>query len=326
MYEPQRLPDAGLATHLVQRVTVHQLRLLSAVVEHGGFSRAAEALSLSQPAISHQLKAMANAIGVPVLEVVGRRARLTQAGELLLGHARRILLEFETAGRELDELRGLRRGAIRIAGDTTVGIYVLPDLLGSFHEAHPEIDVRLGVDNRRGVYDRLVAGEVDFIVSGRKFENTAVPLVVRPLLANELIAVASPRNRLTGRRHLGLADLAGEPFIVREPGSGTRETTEEAFRAAGERVNAVMELASNGAIKRAVARDLGISILSRYAAALELQIGNLVELSVVGFPLHRQWHLVHARDKRLGPVEEAFLSFVDDGTWLQAIGRPVATE
>ena len=311
---------------LDQRVTVHQLRLLAAVIDSGGFTRAAAALDLSQPAVSHQLRALAGAIGTPVVEVIGRRVRLTQAGELLYDHAKRILAEFEAAGSGLDELRGLKRGRLRVAGDTTVGIYVLPDLLGAFRQAHPSIEVQLAVDNRQGVYRRLVAGEVDFVVSGRRWDDPTIPLVVRPFLANELIAIASVRHPLAGRESVTLAELAAQPFIVREPGSGTRETAEEALRAAGLSVRPVMELASNGAIKRAVARDLGVAILSRYATALEIQIGHLAELSVESFPLRRQWHLVYARDKRLGPVDEAFLRFVDDGRWKETIGRPISTD
>lgn len=315
-----------LASNLDQLVTIHQLRLLRAVVERGGFSRAGEALGLSQPAISHQLKALSNAVGIPVLEVIGRRVQLTQAGALLYEHAERILAEFEAAGSDLEELRGLRRGSVRLSGDTTVGIYVLPDLLGAFRNEHPLVEVRLGVENRQGLYNRLVANEADFVVSGRLWENPSIPLVALPFLANELIAIASPRHRLAGRRQVTLTDLAAEPFIVREPGSGTRETADEAFQGAGLSVKPVMELASNGAIKRAVAQDLGVSILSRYATALEMQIGHLVELPVAGFPLRRQWHLVYARDKRLGPVGEAFLRFVTDGRWKETIGRPLATD
>lgn len=311
---------------LEQVVSVHQLRLLVAVIDHGGFSRAADALGLSQPAISHQLKSLASAVGVPILETIGRRSQLTQAGTLLYDHAKRILGEFEAAGQTLEELRGIRRGVLRLAGDTTVGIYVLPDLLGAFRDLYPSVEVRLGVDNRRSLYERLIANETDFVVSGRHWEDSPVPLVELPLLANELIAIASPHSPLAARGPITLADVAAQPFIIREPGSGTRETTEEAFAQHGLSIRPVMELASNGAIKRAVARDLGVSILSRYATGLEMQIGHLVELPVVGFPLRRQWHLVHLRDKRLGPVEEAFLAFVAQGAWQDSIGHPISTD
>lgn len=319
-------PGLKLAPNFDQLVTVHQLRLLTAVMERGGFSKAADALGLSQPAISHQLKALTTSVGIPIIEIVGRKVQLTQAGQVLYEHAQRILAEFEAAGTSLDELRGLKRGSIRLAGDTTVGIYVLPDLLGAFRKEYPSVDVRLGVDNRQGLYDRLVANEFDFVVSGRPWDDPSVPLTARPFLANELIAIASPNHRLAGGPRVTLAQLAAEPFIVREPGSGTRDTADEALRAAGLSLTPVMELASNGAIKRAVAQDLGVSILSRYATGLEIKTGHLVELPVEGFPLHRQWHLVHARDKRMGPVDEAFLRFVDEGRWKAMIGAPISTD
>ncbi|MEA2537546.1 MAG: LysR family transcriptional regulator, low CO2-responsive transcriptional regulator, partial [Chloroflexota bacterium] len=245
---------------------------------------------------------------------------------VLHDHAQRILAEFEAAGSSLDELRGLQRGSIRLGGDTTVGIYVLPDLLGAFRKEFPALEVRLGVDNRQGLYGRLVANEFDFVVSGRRWDEPSIPLVVRPFLANDLIAIASPRNRLAGRKRVTLAELAAEPFIIREPGSGTRDTADEALRAAGLSIQPVMELASNGAIKRAVAQDLGVSILSRFATGLETEVGLLVELPVLGFPLRRQWNLVYARDKRLGPVDEAFLHFVAEGRWKAMIGHPLSTD
>lgn len=317
---------APLRPRLEESVTVHQLRLLRAVIDQGGFSRAGEQLGLSQPAVSHQLKALAQAVGLPMVEIVGRRVRLTAAGAILVEHTRRIEAEFAAAEEALDELRGLRRGRIRLAGDTTVGIYVLPDLLGAFHQAHPGVEVSLGVDNRQALLDRLVDGTADFVVIGRPWADPPIPLVVRPFLSNELIAIASPRHRLAARRRIRLQELAAEPFIVREPGSGTRETTEERLAEAGLTVRPLMELASNGAIKRAVARDLGIAVLSRYATALELRIGQLVELPVVGFPLRRRWHLVYPHDKRLGPIEEAFLTFVDDGRWRATLATPLTTD
>ena len=315
-------PDGSLERH----ITVHQLRLLAAVAEHGGVSRAADALGLSQPAVSHQLKALATAAGSPMVEVIGRRVHLTAAGEVLLGHAGRILAEFEAADVALDELRGLRRGILRVVGDTTVGIYVLPEVLGAFRKEHPGIEVRLDIGNRQHVLDRLVANDVDFGVGGHPWGDPPVALTARPFLANALIAIASPRHRLAGSASVSLARLAQEPFIAREPGSGTRETTEEALRAAHLAVRPIMVLASNGAIKRAVAQDLGIAVLSRYAAALEIQLGLLVELPVEGFPIRRQWHLFHARGRHLSPPAQAFLRFLDKGGWRAEVGRPLGAD
>jgi len=323
---PGSREQATLETLLESRVTIHQLRVFTTVADLRSFTRAAEALHLSQPAVSHQMKGLARALGTPLFQATVRRTQLTVAGELLHEHAGRILAECRAAGRAIDELRGLRRGSLRVYGDTTVGIYVLPDVLGSFKEVHPAIDVYLDVGNRDQLFDRFETGAADFGVIGHLWEHPAVPLEVQPFLPNELIAIASPRHPLARASHVSLDRLADEPFIVREPGSGTRETADAALQRSGREVRILMELASNGAIKRAVARGLGVSILSRYAVSLELQLGLVVELPVTGFPLHRQWHLVHRRDHRPSPAGEAFLAFIADGDWRKGIGETLTTD
>ncbi len=309
-----------------QRVTVHQLRIFKTVADLRSFTRAAERLHLSQPGISHQVKALSAAIGAPLFEEIGRRIQPTETGRLLYEHANLILAEFETAGRAIDELHGLQRGLLRLVGDTTVGIYVLPDVLGAFKQAHPDVEVSLDVGNRQHVNERLLSNHADFAVVGRPWARPDVPLTVVPFLPNELIAIAAPGHPLVGVRDVPLARLADEPFIFREPGSGTRETTEEALATTGRPVHVTMELASNGAIKRAVARGLGVAILSRHAVALELRLGVVAELSVTGLPLRRQWHLVYPRKRHLGPVGQAFLSFVEGGQWRTSLGEALTTE
>lgn len=308
-----------------RRVTVHQLRIFTTVADLRSFTRAAEQLHLSQPAVSHQVKALAAAVRAPLFEEIGRRIQPTETGRLLYEHASRILSEFEATGRAIDELHGLQRGLLRLVGDTTVGIYVLPDVLAAFKRAHPDVDVRLDIGNRRHVYERLLANDADFAVVGRTWLRPDVPLTVRPFLPNELIAIAAPGHPLATGRRVSLARLAAEPFILREPGSGTRETADEALARTGRPLHVAMELASNGAIKRAVALGLGVAILSRYAVALELRLGLIVELPVTGFPLRRQWHLVFPRDRRFGPVGQAFLGFVSEGSWRTTLGQAPTT-
>src|ERR1700694_6045975 len=321
-----RTVGAPPMTSFDSRVTVHQLRIFKMVADHHNFSLAAEALHLSQPAVSHQIKALSAASAAPLFEEIGRRIHLTSAGTLLYEHASRIIADFEMAGHALDELHGLRRGLLRLAGDTTVGIYRLPGVLGPFREAHPDVDASLDVGNRQHVYDRLIANEADFVVVGRLWPRPTDTLTTRPFLPNELIAIAAARHPWSGMKRISIARLAEEPFIVREPGSGTRETAEVALRRAGRPVRTIMELARHGAIKRAVARGLGVAIISRHAVTMEIRLGLLAELAVVGFPLRRQWHLVYARDKRFGPVERAFLSFIDDGGWRSRLGELPLTE
>ncbi len=327
MHERPDLRDpTTLEVLLESRVTIHQLRVFLTVADLRSFTRAAEALHLSQPAVSHQMKGLAQAVGVPLFQAAVHRPQLTEAGELLHEHAGRILAECRAAGRAIDELQGLRRGMLRVFGDTTVGIYVLPDVLGAFKEAFPGIDVRLDVGNREQLFGRFEAEAIDFGVIGHLWEHPAIPLVVQPFLPNELIAIASPRHPLAGAKRVSIDRLAQEPFIVREPGSGTRETADAALQRADRPVRILMELASNGAIKRAVARGLGVSILSRHAVALELKLGHVIELPVTGFPLRRQWHLVHRRDHRLSPAGEAFLAFIADGSWRAEIGETLTTD
>lgn len=322
---PQRTADPGPARQdgsaFERRVTVHQLRVFKTVADLHGFSRAAAHLHLSQPAVSHQMRALAEAVGAPLFDRPGRTVRPSEAGRVLYEHARRILSDFDATARALDDMHGLRHGALRVVGDTTVGIYVLPDVLGTFKQAHPAIDVRLDVGNRQHVYERLLADEADFAVLGRPWPRPDIPLAVRPFLPNELIAIAAATHPLATMRRLTLARLADEPFIFREQGSGTRETTEEALRRTGRPVRVTMELASNGAIKRAVARGLGVAILSRYAVATELRLGTLVELRATGLPLRRRWHLVYPRDRQHGPLGAAFLAFLDQGGWRDALAE-----
>ena len=316
----------GMEALLESRVTIHQLRVFTTVARLRSFTRAAESLHLSQPAVSHQMKGLSLAIGTPLFDDTTRRTRLTAAGELLHEHAQRILAEFRATGLAIDELQGLRRGSLRVFGDTTVGIYVLPDVLGAFKEAYPDIDVRLDVGNRDQLFDRFETASADFGVIGHLWEHPPIPLIVAPFLPNELIAISSPRNPLAAAARISLDRLAAEPFIIREPGSGTRETADAALGKANRQVRVLMELASNGAIKRAVARGLGVAILSRHAVALELRLGHVVELPVIGFPLRRQWHLVHRRDHRLSPAGAAFLAFIEAGTWRDEIGETLTTE
>jgi LysR family transcriptional regulator, low CO2-responsive transcriptional regulator len=300
---------------LEERVTLHQLRTFKTVADTGSFSRAAEQLHLSQPAVSHQVKALSLAIGSPLFEEIGRRINPTETGRLLYLHASLILTEVETAGRALDEHQGLRQGEIRLVGDSTVGIYVLPDLLAAFKDAYPDVTPHLDIGNQEHVYERLMHNDSDFAVIGDGWLRRDLPLVVEPFLPNDLIAIAAREHPLAGAGQVPLARFAEEPLILREPGSETRETVDEALAGTGCRAHVAMELPSSGAIKRAVARGFGVSILPRCAVSLELRLESLVEIPIEGFPIREHWHLVYPQRRRFGPVSEAFRAFVRDGTW-----------
>jgi DNA-binding transcriptional LysR family regulator len=298
---------------LERRMTLHQLRILVTVVEYGSFSRAGEALALTQPAVSHQVQALARAIGHPLFQPMRGTPELTPVGRALYERARRILALVAETGKEIEELTGVRTGSLSVAGDTTVGIYVLPDALAGFRRVRPGVELRLDVLNRQQVRDRLLSGDADLGVVGRPFE--ADLFFAEPLLENTLMCFSAPDHPLVGREPLRPAQLLDGPLLLREPGSGTRESAEAILRQQGVEPVAAMQLASNGALKRAVARGLGVTVLSVYAARLEIELGLLHPLRVEGFPARRTWHVVWPRERILSPAAQAFRAYLHTPEW-----------
>ena len=306
-----------MSTPLERRVTLHQLRILKSVVDLGGFTRAAEALSTTQPAVTHQMQALARAVGHPVIHPGRRAPELTAVGHELYDRAGRVLALMEEADEAIADVAGVRAGRVRIAGDTTVGIYVLPDALAAFHREHPAITLTLDPVNRARVRQLLLSGEADLGVVGRLWDDTL--LDAEPFLDNSLMCFSAPDHPLSKREPLRPADLLDGPLLLREPGSGTRESAERILREAGVEPVASMEMASNGALKRAVAGGLGVTVLSTRAVRLELELGLLRPLHVKGFPVSRMWHVVWARDRLLSPATQAFRQFLHSAHWRETL-------
>jgi DNA-binding transcriptional LysR family regulator len=298
---------------LERSITLHQLRTFKAVADHLSFSAAALDLRLSQPSVSYQVKELESALGMDLLDRLGKRVQLTQAGHLLYGYARRTLNLLDEAALALDELRGMERGTLKVGASTTVGIYIIPAALGAFKRIHSGLNISLEIGNRGQVQERVLRNELDLAVVGPPLKNP--DLVSLPFMFDELVIVAPSDHRLAGRK-LSLKDLRDEPFIMREAGSGTRWAVEKAFRKAGIHVPVGMELGSNGAIKHAVESGLGLAALSRYAIPLERSSGRLTVLEVEGFPIRRQWHIVHLRRQRLAAPVSGFIEFLRSSTWL----------
>ncbi|MGC2192978.1 MAG: LysR family transcriptional regulator [Candidatus Dormiibacterota bacterium] len=309
---------------LERRLTLHQLRVFRTVVDEGGVTRGAEALALTQSAVTHQLQTLARGVGQPLLQPSRRRLALTPAGELIYECAGRALAVVYETGEMLQELAGLTRGTVRVVGDSTIGIYVLPDALAAFHRLHPEIRLTLEVVNRSQVRESLLVGSADIGVAGKLWDDDL--LINEPFLENELVCVSSPDHPLVAREPVRLADLLQGPLLLREPGSGTRETAESILRQAGLEPAPAMQLASNGALKRMVAGGLGVSILSTYAVRLELESGHLHQLQVEGFPVKRVWHMIWSRDRALSPAVHAFREHLRGQDWRGALGVPLGAE
>lgn len=295
-------------------VTLRQLAIFARVAECGSFTRAAEQLHLTQPAVSQQVRQLTEAVGEPLLETLGRRIFLTDAGRALLATWAGMARQWEDFEETLQAQRGLHSGVLRLAVVSTAK-YFVPRVLGPFCARYPGIDVRLEVANRDQVVARMQDNCDDLYVMTRPPEG--LDLERRPFLDNPLVPIAAPDHPLARRRRLALRDLVGERFIMREPGSGTRIAIEEYLREQGAVLNVRMELGSNEAIKQAVAGGLGLSILSRHTLHRDpAQEDDVVILPVAGFPLHSSWQVVHLRQKRLSRAAQAFLALLEE--WIPA--------
>jgi DNA-binding transcriptional LysR family regulator len=300
-------------------VTLQQLRTFRAVADRGSFSAAAQELSTSQPSVSYQVKELESALGVPLLDRLGKRVALTEAGQVLYGYTRRTLNLLDEAAVALEEMRGLKRGTLRVGASTTVGIYVIPSALGAFKKEHPGLAISLEVGSRGLVQEKVLRNELDLAVVGPPLRDP--DLISVPFMKDELVVVAPAGHPLAGRTGLSLRDLRDEPFLMRERGSGTRWAVEKQARRVGVTLTVGMELGSNGAIKHAVESGLGVAVLSRYAVGLERESGDLVVLDVAGFPVRRDWSIVHLRRRKLPSAVLEFVEFLHGGHWKPRGGR-----
>ncbi|MDI3514578.1 MAG: LysR family transcriptional regulator, low CO2-responsive transcriptional regulator [Rhodocyclaceae bacterium] len=288
------------------RLTFHQLRLLLAVSREGSVSRAAQRLHLTQPTLSTQLRQLAEQVGLPLFERVGRKLHLTAAGHAVLDTAQRVEQELESLDETLAELRGDVVGRLRLAVVSTAETFI-PRLLGDFRRERPAVEVSLVVLNRDAVIRRLTDNLDDLYIMSRPPQ--APPVVATPFLSNPLVVVAAAEHPLAGRDTLAIETLAAEEFVLREPGSGTRQAAEQFFAAHGLALRPRLELGSNEAVKQAVAGGLGLSLLSAHALAHAVDEGIAV-LRVQGTPLPTQWQVVYPAGKRLTPLAGAFLDFL----------------
>lgn len=287
--------------------TFRQLRVFEAVARHLSFSRAAEELFLTQPAVSMQVKQLEAGVGLPLVAQSGKRVQLTEAGVLMAQVARRIAGELRLAGDAVAALQGLATGSLAIAVVSTA-IYFAPHFLASFSTRHPGIQVRLLEANREQVLKLLFENEVQLAIMGQPPDGSG--LDAEYFADHPLGVVAAPDHPLVSRPGLQAADLAGEVFVLRESGSGTRRTMERYFTDHGVALRASMELASNETIKQAVMAGLGLGFLSLHTIGLELASNRLRVLDVAGLPVRRRWNLCARQDRLLSPAALAFRQFV----------------
>ena len=292
----------------MRTLNLHQLATFQAVARHRSYVRAAKELHFSQPAVSAQMRQLEEALGVKLFDQIGRSTHLTQAGEELYLYCEKIFSVIDEAVETMEALRSPETGRLSVGADTTVGTYVIPGLLGKFRQSFPDVEITLDVLNRAALVDALVENRVDMAVMGTV--PAEVPVIIEPFAPNELVLIASPSHRLVGRKQIPFAELAHEYFLLREAGSGTRAALEGLFQEAGLPLQVSMHMGNNSAIKQGVIAGLGIALISRVALSLELETHRLVILDVEGFPVMRQWRLVHLKGKSLSATARAFKLFL----------------
>ena len=298
----------------MKNATLRQLKVFDAVARHLSFSRAAEELHLTQPAVSTQVKQLGAHAGLPLFEQIGKKTYLTPAGVELLRHGRAILEQFREAGEAMAQLKGASGGKLNVAV-ISAGDYFFARLLAEFMRRHPGVTLNLAVHNRDELLHQMANNLTDLAVMVRPPRD--MDTVSEPFAPHPYVIVAAPDHPLVRRKRIPLAVLARESFVAREKGSDTRNAMEDAFGRRLPRLDIAMEVASTETIKQAVIAGMGISLLSAHTIGMELRSGSLAVLDVQGFPLMRNWFVVHRENKRLPPVALAFKRFLmDDGAAL----------
>lgn len=291
----------------MKQATLHQLKVFEAVARHSSFTRAAEELFLTQPTVSMQVKQLAKAVGLPLFEQIGKRLYLTAAGRELLATCQEIFEELSLFEIAVADLKGLKQGYLRLAVITTAK-YVIPRLLGPFCQRYPGIDVSLKVTNHEHALERLTDNRDDLYILSQLPEDLDVSS--HPFVENPLVVLAPRQHPLAQKKNIPLKRLAEEPFIMREPGSGTRKAVQKLFDEHGISVKVKLELGSNEAIKQAIAGGLGISVLSRHTLALEGTTNQLTILDVENFPIQRYWYVVYPTGKQLSVITRTFFEYL----------------
>jgi DNA-binding transcriptional LysR family regulator len=300
----------------MKNATLRQLKVFETVARRLSFSRAAEELHLTQPAVSTQVKQLEEHAGLPLFEQLGKKIYLTAAGDEMLHYSRAIIQHFREAEEAMGRLKGVSGGRLNVSV-ISAGDYFFPRLLAEFVRRNPGVTLNLDVHNREELLQQLSANSTDLAIMVRPPDD--MDTVNESFAPHPYVIVAPPDHPLVGQKQIPLARLAEEPFVVREKGSDTWNSMEEGFAGRLAKLNVAMEIKSTETIKQAVIAGMGISFLSAHTISLELQVGNLAVLDIEGFPVMLNWFVVHRRNKRLPPVALAFKKFLmDDGATLIA--------
>jgi DNA-binding transcriptional LysR family regulator len=292
-------------------VDLRQLEVFARVVELRSFSRAAEALHLTQSTVSEHVRLLEEEIGARLFDRLGRETLPTRAGELLFGYAQRMLSLRVEAVQGLQQFLGQVAGTLTVGASTIPGEYVLPPLIGAFREKFPRVSIALQISDTRGIVEAVLEGRVELGMVGARPDQRVLQAV--ELMPDELVVVVPPGHAWVGRKEVTVADLKSEPLIVREPGSGSREAVEKALEAAGlglDGLRVIAEIGSTSAIKQAVKASMGVSLMSRRAVEDEARSGLLGCVKIKDLPVTRHFYVVTHANRSRSPLCQAFLDFL----------------
>jgi len=284
---------------------VRDLQVFLSVSKHLNYTRAGEEINLSQPSVSVRIRQLESELRVKLFEQLGKKVVLTDAGQLLVPYANRVIAAVDDAHHAIDELQGLERGSLRIGASTTPGMYLVPQVVARFKRSHPKIDIHLRIKDTREVEDGVLNNEFDFGFVGGHL--AAAEVSAHAWLTDELLLVVSPDHRLRNKKTVRKQDLAGESFIVRESGSATRATIVTQLQQANFELETVIEMENPESIKKAVQSGLGIAFISKFAIATELKAKTLTAIRVRDLTINRELKIVHRKDKHLSRAALALI-------------------
>ena len=288
--------------------TLRQLEIFQLVAKHLSFTKAAEELFLSQPAVSGQVKQLENAVGLELYEQLGRKIYLTEAGKLIFDFSKSVNSKIKDVEREINNLKGIDGALLRISVGSTVN-YFAARLLSNFCQQHTGVRLQLDVTNRATLIEKLEGNDTDLVLMGSLPDD--LDLVVEPFMKNPLVIIAPPTHPLVGEKHIPLRKLKDDKLLMREVGSGTRIAMEQFFlEKKNFKLISTIEMNSNEAIKQSVEAGLGLGIVSIHTIELEQEVGRLKILDVRHFPINREWYIVHRKGKRLSAAAKLFKQFI----------------
>lgn len=278
------------------------LQVFLSVSKHLNYTRAGEELHLSQPSVSVRIRQLETELGIKLFEQLGKKVALTDAGDLLVPHAHRVMTAVEDAHHAIDELQGLERGSLKIGASTTPGMYLIPQAVAGFKQRYPKVEVHLRIKDTQEIEEAVIRNEFDFGFVGGHLTTKEVSTL--PWLTDELLLVVPPGHRFARKKMVRLQDLKSERFILREEGSATRATILSHLPA---KLATVMEMENPESVKKAVQSGLGIAFMSKFAVATELNAKTLVAVRVNDLRITRELKIIYRKDKHLSRAASAFI-------------------